>query len=165
MVSKIRFMNPRWILTVAVAGLVVTVLGCGDDGFGQSRYKVKGKVTYNGTPVEKGEISFVPVGAGRAATGQIKNGYYALTTLSEGDGAVPGKYKVTITSRNVDFTAAQEKVKGLAPGAALPQDLIGQAYQNAKNNIPSKYGLAETTTLTAEVIAGSNPAFDYDLKD
>jgi hypothetical protein len=159
-------MAPRFAITLVVAGLVLAVIGCGDDGFGQSRYKVSGKVNYNGSPIEKGEISFVPQGGeGRAATGTIKNGYYTLTTLTEGDGAVPGKYMVTVSSRNVDLTAAQEKVKGLAPGAALPQDYVAKAIKDAKSNIPAKYGLAETTPLKDYEVKAQSNTFNFELTD
>ena len=61
---------------------IVACLGCGDDTGLSKRYSVSGKVTYKGEPVEKGRISFAPVGPdGRAAGGQIENGRYSLTTL------------------------------------------------------------------------------------
>ena len=66
--------------------------GCGeDDGIG-TRYPVTGNVTYNGKPVESGMITFTPDNpdAGRVATGNIRDGYYSLTTLAPDDGALPG---------------------------------------------------------------------------
>ena len=49
---------------VAMAGLgLVTVLGCGDDTGLAQRYPVSGTVTYNGDPVEKGRIDFIPTQA------------------------------------------------------------------------------------------------------
>ena len=68
--------------------------GCGDDTGLAKRYAVSGKVNYKGQPVEKGTISFIPENPeGRPAAGQIENGRYALTTLTPGDGAIPGKYQ------------------------------------------------------------------------
>ncbi len=55
-------------------GFIVLLLGCGD-GMGQ----VTGTVTFNGTPIEKGSISFYPVD-GKAVTtgGKIKDGAYSV---------------------------------------------------------------------------------------
>src|SRR3954452_32978 len=88
------------------------VAGCSDDGFGRQRYSVQGTVTYRGKNLAKGRISFVPVpeaSGGQAASGQIENGYYSLSTLTPGDGALPGKYKVTVVAFDVDH----EKVRSV----------------------------------------------------
>jgi hypothetical protein len=143
------------------------VAGCSDDGFGRQRYSVRGTVTYKGEKLAKGEIAFVPEAqGGQAALGQIENGYYSLSTLTPGDGALPGKYKVTVDARDYDpekvRSAAQ--AKGMPPGAALPQPLIAKARKEAKSKIPTKYNLPTTTDLTADVEARSNTK-DFELKD
>jgi hypothetical protein len=75
----------------------------------EPRYAVSGKVIYKGAPVKKGAINFVPTKPeGRGAAGQIADGYYSLTTLNPGDGAIPGKYKVMVDDRQQD----EEKLKG-----------------------------------------------------
>ncbi len=63
---------------LAVSGLLV-MTSCGtDDGLGK-RFPVTGTVTYNGSPLEKGIISFVPDDPkGVGATGAIENGSYTL---------------------------------------------------------------------------------------
>ncbi len=63
---------------MAVAGAFV-MTSCGtDDGLGK-RFPVSGKVTYNGNPLEKGDISFVPDDPkGVGATGLIENGVVHL---------------------------------------------------------------------------------------
>ena len=73
---------------------------CGtDDGLGK-RYPVSGTVTYNGKPLEKGKISFVPEDPKNVgASGAIENGSYTLSTGGQDDGARAGKYKVTITAK------------------------------------------------------------------
>ena len=64
--------------------------GCGDDGGLAERYSVSGRVTYKGEPVKKGAINFVPgKPEGHPAAGTIEDGYYSLTTLNPGDGAIP----------------------------------------------------------------------------
>ena len=144
------------------------VAGCSDDGFGRQRYSVQGTVTYKGEKLAKGQISFpVPEAqGGQAASGQIEDGYYSLSTLTPGDGALPGKYKVTVVARDFDpekvRSAAQKK--GMPPGEALPQPLIAKANKEAKSKIPTRYNLPTTTDLTADVEARSNTK-DFELKE
>jgi hypothetical protein len=149
---------------VALTGFaVLIVLGCGDDtGLGK-RYPVSGSVTYKDQPVEKGRIDFIPAESnqGRAASGEIVDGRYALTTAISGDGAMPGKYKVTVVSKEWDSTTLQ----GDANGGQFHHDKnFAKAVENAKDLVPAKFGLAETSGLTAEVKEQSNQR-DFELKD
>jgi len=148
--------------TIAAMGLVV-VAGCGDDSGLARRYPVTGSVKYKGQPVAKGRIAFTPDGAGgRAASGDIKEGAYALSTTGEAnDGALPGKYKVTITAVDVDTT----EMKGIAKGGQFHHDkAFKEANEKAKALVPSKYGLADTSGLEKEVKASANK-IDFDLQD
>ena len=112
--------------------------------------------------MEKGTISFVPVGAeGRPAAGQIEKGKYSLTTLAPGDGAMPGKYKVTVMSSDVDTT----EMKAIAKGGQFHHDeAFAKAAKGAKALVPSKYNLAETSGLEQEVKASTN-SFNFPLVD
>lgn len=156
-------MNRRSQL-VALACSVLTILivsGCGDD-YG-TRYKISGTVTYKGAPVPKGVINFDPVDpkSGRAATGEITEGKYYLTTFTDGDGAVPGDYKVRISARKADFGKAeanQQKTGGMAR-----QDDIAKAYRTAEKLVPAKYELAETSGLTAKISKAET--IDFPLAD
>jgi hypothetical protein len=153
-------------LVVGVVGLGLPFLyGCGDDTGLSSRYKVSGTVNYNGKPVEKGQITFHPAqegGATRAANGTITNGSYSLTTATPGDGALPGDYKVTIASLEVDDSKVLETVKKYGGGGR--QEDIGKATAAAKNLVPAKYQLADTSKLTAKVNAKPN-TINFDLTD
>ncbi|MEJ7637546.1 MAG: hypothetical protein WKF75_06030, partial [Singulisphaera sp.] len=116
---------------------VLAVSGCSDDGL-PTRYPVSGTVTYKGKPLNGGQISFIPESAdGRAASGDIKEGAYSLTTQSKDDGALPGKYHVTLIAMEVDLTKAIAKQQG-----GIPQqgDVI-LANKMAKRQIPSKYAI------------------------
>ena len=153
-------------LTLVAASLLALV-GSSDDGFGRQRYSVHGTVTYKGEKLAKGQIAFVPEAqGGQAASGPIENGYYSLSTLTPGDGALPGKYKVTVVARDSDLEKVRFAVqkKGMPPGAALPQPLIAKATKEAKSMIPTKYNLPTTTDLTADVEARSN-TMDFELND
>ena len=112
----------RGIVSGFVASAIVVIASCGgsDDGLG-TRFPVAGKVTYNGKPLEKGAISFVPDnpkgGGGAGASGTIEDGSYTLSTGGNGDGARAGKYKVTVTARE-DVTAKAKADSAKAKSAS-----------------------------------------------
>lgn len=143
--------------------------GCGDDGLG-TRYPVSGKVTYKGEAVKKANISFIPSSPeGRGATGSVQDGQYTLTTLSPGDGAFPGSYKVTVDDRQVDAGKIRADADDLAKKRgvsynAIPQELQIKAAKKAKGALPGKYQIPETSDLQKEVKAESN-TIDIELKD
>ena len=124
-------------ITLVVAAMVV-VVGCGGDDSGLARrYSVKGKVTYKGEPVPYGTVNFVPTKPptpeGRAATGEIKDGYYSLTTAGNFDGALPGEYNVAIVALDMDLKAA---------AAANKEGMIHQgdaAHQKAQKNAKQSF--------------------------
>jgi hypothetical protein len=130
----------------ALALVLLAPVGCGRSGPEMAR--VTGKVTYQGKPVPKGTIAFIPVaGTGRNATGAIApDGTYTLQTEDPNDGAQLGEYRVTISARDdavLDYTP---------PVPILPKRLAPEKYEN-----PETSGLKET------VVRGSN-VFDFDLK-
>jgi hypothetical protein len=147
--------------TLAGIGLVL-ILGCGGDDF-VKRYPVSGTITYKGEPVEKGRVTFHPTKPAeqRPASGDIENGKYALTTVSNNDGANPGSYRVTVESIQMDMTKVNANMKGGGPR----QKDIASAYSAAKVLIPPKYRLSDTSGLTADVKEQPTNTFDFDLKD
>lgn len=155
--SRLRHVLAGWL--TAVGFLLAS--GCGtDDGLGR-RYPVSGNVTYQGKPLEKGQISFISkTPEARTATGDIENGYYRLTTLTDGDGAIPGKYGVTIIAKSPDYAQLLEKSKG---GIPHQRDAM-KVNQEAKRLIPAKYEQEKTSGLDQEVKAQSN-TINFELKD
>jgi hypothetical protein len=159
----------------STAAALLIALGCsGDDGLG-SRYSVSGTVTYKGAPVAKGTIGFVPENPSmRGATGEISNGSYSLTTQTAGDGALPGKYKVSIAAKEaVDLEYAKSllradlKKKGMDPSMMpvnVPPEYMSKASKQAKSLIPEKYSSPESSGLSATVEARSNK-IDFPLDD
>ncbi|MEW4569985.1 hypothetical protein AB1L88_19140 [Tautonia sp. JC769] len=156
--TLIRRISP---LALTFVGMML-VVGCGDSSGLPKRYPVSGSVNYNGQPVETGTITFAPVDPeGRAASGTISNGSYYLTTAIDGDGALPGDYRVSITARDVNYDAAMGGVQGGSP----KQDDVAKAFQDAKDLVPPKYSLPDTSGLTYTVESGSNRNVDFDLTD
>jgi len=157
----------QFAIALTVSAMVV-VMGCsGDDtGLGR-RYKVTGKVTYNGAPVPHGTVNFIPSKPpspeGRAATGQIKDGSYSLSTTGNDDGALPGEYNVAIVSMDVDMASAASSP---AEGGRVHEgdDKWRNAMKNAKKLIPDKYGVSETSGLKATV-ESSPKTIDFPLTD
>jgi hypothetical protein len=162
-------------LAVLVGPALVYVAGCGnDDGLGK-RYPVSGKVTYKGQPVAKAKISFVPVGKdGHGAYGDVENGSFTLSTLAPGDGVLPGEYIVLVDTREIDTAKLKEDAQkqaakqgiegGYSGGAMVPQDQIAKARASAKDLIPGKYQLVDTTDLKYTVKPEPNKP-EFELKD
>jgi hypothetical protein len=155
----------------------LVVLGCGDTGGLPPRVRISGMVTYNGKPLERGTISFTPVDAkGRGAGGSIAEGRYSLTTQDQDDGALPGKYRVSILAREAgDVSKVDLKIKKTREGrttedekkamaAVFPQKAAARAAAAAKSLIPARYGSPETSGLTYEVKDASSKA-DFPLTD
>lgn len=144
-----------WLSFIRCAALVVVataVWGCGGPAAPKT-LKVKGTVKFDGQPLSKGQVSFQSMDGGdiaRPATGTIgSDGTYELSTFADKDGALPGNYKVTVTSYENSPTAEE-----FAEGAKL------------KSNIPEKYSSTVTTDLTATIPKdGPEPVtVDLDLK-
>jgi hypothetical protein len=119
----------------ALAVLVLSAaLGCGAKG--PELVQVQGKVTTgDGKPLEHATVILHPVGGGDGPKPRGKvsaDGTFALTTLSTGDGAPPGEYRVT-----VELWLA---------GA--------RADDPPANRLPVKYAKPETSGLSATVTAG-----------
>ena len=159
---------PRRLRAMLAVPALVVMASCGsDDGLGK-RYPVSGTVTYNGNPLEKGEINFVTEDLTKnyGATGVITNGSYTLSTGGNDDGAQIGKYKVTIKAKEDYVSKAQadfQKESG-KDNPKLPPHYTAKAEAEAKSLIPAGYGDPRTTTLTAEVKPQSN-TLDFPISD
>lgn len=137
-------------LAVLLAG-IVACSGCGSSAPKTTR--VSGTVQFDGKPLSKGTITFLPQASGdkeraRPATGQIdSNGRYSLSTFAPGDGALPGKYQVTVVSNTSEPTPEEIAEKG-----ATIQSLI-----------PAGYNSPSTSGLTATVADGKQEPIDFKL--
>jgi hypothetical protein len=154
----------RSVIAGLVAAVLLFVSGCGDDdGLGQ-RYRVTGTVTFNGKPLEQGRINFqATTPEGRSAAGDIQEGVYRLTTQTPGDGALPGKYRVSISAKEVDLSKVEARSK--KQGGTLPSKKdLGKAFQTARRLVPAKYESPGTSGLEADVKEQSN-TIDFPLTD
>jgi hypothetical protein len=120
-------------------------------------------VTYRGERVKQGVVNFAVAGAdGRAASGQIVEGDYTMTTLTPEDGMVPGTYDVAIIAREYDPKIATAGIDKTG-GSARPQN-VAKANKAARRLIPDKYSSYETSRLKFEVKSESNRK-DFELED
>lgn len=132
-------MTPWAAILAACAG--VAVPGCGPGGS-----PVRGAVSFDGAPVDKGTISFVPAdGKGPTFGGLIEAGRYAVVAPTPGAKVV--------------------RVSAVRPtGRKLPPDpLVGETVpvDEIAPYIPEQYN--DRSTLTCDVVAGPN-SFDFHLK-
>ena len=161
------------LVTLLAAGML-----CGCNTGSSGTVPVTGKITKGGQPVPGAAVSFIATAAdGKPAAGFTdESGVYKLTTFVNGDGALPGSYKVTVTK----FPgAAPAPAGGAASGGDATQADIDAAYkaaeqqggmdrtskqtQSATNELPAKYASPDTSGLTAEVKSGGNNTFDFDV--
>ena len=130
--------------------------GCGDaSGVGRT-FPVAGKVTFNNTPwTAKNTVILCTPDAARGNTGRFEptgsvdaDGNFTLTTKGK-RGAPPGWYKVVVSARE---EAAAVHPKGPQRHRPVSGSLL-----------PAKYGQAQTTDLSIEVVERPAPGA-YDLK-
>jgi len=122
--------------------------GCGDGR--PETIPVRGRITWNGSPVSGGRIMFYPE-HGRPAMGVIgSDGHYSLDTFE------PGRHRVTIHATQ---TAESGGPKSFAEELS---GVSGVAEVNLQWLVPEEYSRRETTPLTAEVVPEHN-TIDFDL--
>ncbi len=126
--------NVAHLATLVVVGLLVPLVGCG----GPKEIVCKGKVTYDGKPVENGEIIFIQTSEGKVGAGPITNGEFSLVAPG------PGQMQVKITATKVGDKPAPDGLPNYIP------------------YIPAKYN--DKTTLTADVEDKPENTIDFDLK-
>lgn len=119
------------VLTVTAA---LGLCGCG----GPSEIVVNGTVTYEGEPVEKGEILFIPAdGTGSVGAGPITDGKFSFVSD-------PGEKKVEIRANRISDKPAPDGLPNYVP------------------YIPTKYNT--NTSLTASVENKPENTFTFSLE-
>jgi hypothetical protein len=148
-----------WPVAALVVGLLAA--GCGGRKDRPPLGRVSGKVTYNGEPLAKASVVFLPDQEGiRSAMGETdEQGRYTLWTYDPGDGAPVGKHKVTVTLRGASEKA---EMHPSAIGKGKGEAYYEQVAFTGKPLIPEKYFNPMTSGLTADVQRGSN-TFDFPL--
>ncbi len=142
--------GPCFVLAALVCAASI---GCG----GSAPVKVRGRVSYDGQPVQSGKIMFFPA-SGRMALGNINaDGTYVLTTFKPEDGAVVGTYRVAIESTRVG-PDRWDTVKSFDEEIKISHRPDNKIYLPGKVEwlVPQRYARPETSGLTARVESGVN---------
>jgi hypothetical protein len=115
----------------------------------KSETSVSGKVTFQGQPVQQGEITFFQAATGEVAQGTLGDGgAYSLATADKELSA--GEYQVVIAP-----TRIYEKATG-------PQGMEYKMVEKGGESIPEKYRDRVNSPLKATVAPGMNKV-DFEL--
>jgi len=129
-------------LALLVSALILSSAGCNSS---PATGEVHGKVTFKGQPVKEGSVTLIKEGGSYEA--QIQNdGSFAVS-----NGVVVGEYVVEIKPPMI----LVDSDPGKTPPAKTEKPM---------KEIPSKYWMQGTTPLKANVKAGKNDDFIFDMK-
>jgi hypothetical protein len=132
---------------IVTALAVISVLSLAAVGCRQSDMApVSGRVTFEGRPVPKAIVRFLPESRPMAAAGTDDDGRYRLTTRRPMDGAYIGRHKVVV-----------------APWMPGTGDTSGVTAEPERPDIPKIVRDTDSTPLAVEVTAKGPNEFDFDL--
>lgn len=145
--------------------LLAVLVGCGGGTDLPETVAVSGTVTLNGDPLEGAQISFMPAsGKGRGAFAtSAADGAFSASTFSNGDGVIPGEYKVTIVKYSEPETdeAAQDVSMDSEEYTGAPEQIDYES--EIKNLLPDTYENADRSGLKFEFKSGE-PKTDLKLE-
>jgi hypothetical protein len=126
--------------------LLAFVSGCGPHS---DRRAIGGRVTFNGAPLDEGEIRFASVGGEKmSASGtHIANGQYQI---AQEKGLRPGTYRVEISAPDNSKPAVSSSAPGQPRGPATAQE-----------RIPAEFN--DKSKKTVEVTADGDNHFEFDI--
>lgn len=128
--------------TYVAAAVVLTATGCGG-GSGPRMNTVQGTVTFQGSPVEEGSITFEDSSAGTAGGTELGPGGTYRLSLPDGTYAVWIQPPMIVTPDTAD-----------SPGGEEMKEV---------NNIPPKYWRSTSSGLSVQV-SRNETTHDFDLQ-
>jgi hypothetical protein len=138
--------------------ILATVIGCGKD---KTKFaNVKGKVTYNGSPIEKGFITF-------SIEGQPPSSMKIVDGEFNGQ-AMVGSNKVSVSARKKSATApvlsehAQSQIKGYQQYKREDAGSVDTDAASMVEYIPAEWGAQSTERRTVE--SGTTNEFEFHIK-
>lgn len=147
----------RGLAWLCVSFVMSGIAGCGESG--PERIGMNGIVTYNGEPIEDGEISFQPVEGTQAppTSTTITDGKYELPAKWA---LVPGTYQVAVRSYRVSLDDGAK-----LPGSTLDRPPPSGGIEVKDQMLPEKFN-TKSTIEKVTVESGQAPAEkNFDLKD
>ena len=127
---------------ILIVALLLFLPGCGSGDAG--RYTVTGKVSFQGQPVEQGEITFEDPAAGQVNSSPLSSGGSYSLEVPAGD------FKVSVAPPLIEMKGTADSPPDMVPNPAV-------------KNIPKKYWVQGTSGLSAKVDKNAK-AFDFELK-
>lgn len=150
-------MNRYRSLFLLCAAAAAFLAGCGGTSE-LARGTARGRVTLAGKPLAGATVVFENKAVGVAQSATLDDdGKYEFVTYAAA-GLPAASYKVTVSSGR--FMLPGEEIPRLTPAGKGP----ATPPKKAATAVPEKYGKAESSGLSADVKAGENPPFDFDLK-
>ncbi|MBR4751367.1 MAG: hypothetical protein IKX88_12925 [Thermoguttaceae bacterium] len=130
-----------------IAALALCVSGCG--GGADGHYPVSGSVTFGGSPLAYGRISFQPTGENGAssAAAAVVDGKYSIPANK---GLVPGSYSVVFT---ITEKTGEKKSYKKPTGEEVE-------YEETVSYVPPEWGEQSTQTVTVEA---KKNAFNFEV--
>ena len=140
--------------------ILVTVVGCQKSD--KPKYaNVKGKVTFNGKPIEKGQITFVVQGQ-LPSTMLISDGSFSGQAMIGVNNVSVSAMKKSATAPPVP-KAAQVQIKGyMEKKKGEPGGPTGESDPSLVEYIPPEWGAQSKETRVVE--AGAANEFEIDIK-
>jgi hypothetical protein len=142
--------------------ILATVIGCGKDKLKYAN--VKGKVTYNGSPIDKGQITFSVEGQPPSSMKIVDGEFNGQALVGSNKISVSAKKKVAGANAPVLSEHAQTQIKGYQqykktdPGAGD----MAEYDPSLVDYIPAEWGAKSTERRTVE--SGSTNEFEFHIK-
>jgi hypothetical protein len=149
--------------SVVTLGLVFCT-ACGNQkAAGPKTYPASVKILYRGQPLEGANVILVaqdPSGRGASGTTDA-NGMAKLGIAGQGEGAVPGKYAVTVSK----IEGGQASNPNQTQEEFYKQQKSGStaAPSSPKQALPAKYLSAQSSGLQCEVTEKADQVFEFNL--
>ena len=132
-----RACRPGFYLGVAV---IVAYVAAGCGGGADSLYPVRGTVYLDGQPAKElagATVTFSSSELHRSASGEIQaDGTYCLGSLTKDDGAIPGKYQVTVSPPEGSGSGERARGPRAKPLAFRQPENLEVTVERKTNDIP-----------------------------
>jgi hypothetical protein len=142
--------------------LIATIVGCGGN---KSTYaKVKGTVTLNGKPLDKGEIAFTLVGKPPTFMNVVDGKFSGQAIVGSNTISISAKRKSGVAPKLPKEAMAQMKAyreKGVSQGGADPNANFDSTMIDL---IPQEWGASSKQVRVVELGAANDFEFDISTK-
>jgi hypothetical protein len=168
--------NPLRTVSVCFAVMAAALAGCQGSGDNKFPAKVSGKVSYNGSPVTGGTITFHTADGSPIQAAIGLDGTYNIVNLPEGPVTVTVETE-SLNQKTPQYTGQGARKgmyggRGAGPAAGgapkgdtkSPMPSEAQSSQPVYVKIPGKYAQASTSGLTTTLKKGDQK-FDVTLTD